>query len=230
MHEDSAKTIQETGPDAIVILCHGFGAGGSDLVPCTAELIGTDDRLKNVLFVFPAAPIELDPMMDSRAWWPLDMEKFQQMMLSGETRDLRGESPVELPECRRMISAIIDSVCSGFGLSADKVVVGGFSQGSMLATDVALHHGEPLGGLIVWSGALLCESEWIAAATAHAPITVYQSHGKTDPILSFSGAELLREMLVAHGHQVEFDEFPGEHTIPAVAIEGAKKLIRGVVG
>ena len=67
---------------AVVVLCHGFGAPGEDLVPCAPELYSaTETELRHVRFVFPAAPIQMDPsgLYDSRAWWPIDMVKLQTM-------------------------------------------------------------------------------------------------------------------------------------------------------
>ncbi len=56
-------------------------------MPCAAELFAArPGELAHVRFVFPAAPIQMDPtgMYDSRAWWPIDMIKLQSMMESGE--------------------------------------------------------------------------------------------------------------------------------------------------
>ena len=229
MHEQSAPDLQESGPEAVVILCHGYGASGTDLVPCSAELLSGCPDLERVLFVFPAAPIQMEGMGDARAWWPLDMVKLQEMIMSGQTRDLRGETPPELADRREMITELIDSIRGSFELSAEQIVLGGFSQGAMLTTDVALHYPDPLGGLIIWSGSLVSEEEWSRQADRQSGLRIYQSHGKTDPILPFTGAELLRELLVSHGHQVEFELFAGEHTIPAHSIDGARKLISAVV-
>ena len=49
--------------DSVVILCHGYSALGHDLVPLAPELIGSSDELKNVRFIFPAAPLEIDPSL-----------------------------------------------------------------------------------------------------------------------------------------------------------------------
>ena len=54
-------------PEGAVVLCHGFGAGGDDLVPLHRELCGLDPRLERQRFIFPEAPLSLGP--GSRAWW-----------------------------------------------------------------------------------------------------------------------------------------------------------------
>lgn len=227
-----------TGPDdaeppaVVVILCHGFGAPGNDLAPLGSVLANRlGDTAETIQFVFPAAPLSLDSygIPGGRAWWPIDMVKLQMAMAVGEFRELRTESPELLPEMNGLLTELVDRVCERTGLPKSKVVLGGFSQGSMLSTDVALRMPERIGGLVVWSGTLLNEAAWRAAAsTGPGGLTVVQSHAVDDPILPFSGAEALRELLTAAGHSVEFLRFRGGHSIPEGAIGAAARLIEGV--
>ena len=217
--------------DAVAVICHGFGAPGEDLVPCAPQLYGAaESGLSNVRFVFPAAPIQMDPtgIYDSRAWWPLDMEKLQEIMQSGGTRDLRQDRPEMLDKRNQQLTDLIQAVVSEAGIGYQSVVLGGFSQGSMLATEVALALPETVGGLIVWSGTLLSEEVWTERAAGKSGLKVVQSHGRVDPILPFVGAELLRDMLTEHGVEVEYVAFDGQHSIPQAAIAKAAELIESV--
>src|SRR5688500_15180988 len=64
-----------TGP--VVVLLHGFGAPGEDLVPLFRVL----DVPREVRFVFPAAPIELPlPLTDARAWWMIDLAEMEESL------------------------------------------------------------------------------------------------------------------------------------------------------
>ena len=54
---------------------------------------------------------------------------------------------------------------------------------------------------------------------------MFQSHGRTDPILPFAAAEWLRDLLDDSGLEVEFLEFPGVHTIPMEAVEKMGSLL-----
>lgn len=212
-------------PTSIAIFCHGFGAGGTDLVSLAHELVELKPNLATTRFVFPAAPLELEPGYDSRAWWLIDMEKLQRLMTNGEFRELRNESPDRLPICRTMICEIIGQLKQQYKLASNKIFVGGFSQGAMLSTDVALHHPEPLGGLIVWSGALINEADWKRAAAKQSPLKIVQTHGTLDPILPIFGAEALREMLTESKHAVRFESFTGPHTIPPIGLRMAAELL-----
>ena len=214
-------------PNAVVILCHGFGAPSTDLVSISNELLGRENSNQKVVYVFPAGPIEMDPLFDARAWWMIDVEHIQQLMMKGETRELKTHSPDVLPERRKSMCGLIDHCRVDFNVQPNQILIGGFSQGSMLATDVAFSYPELLGGLIIWSGSLINESEWIEKSKAREFLKIVQSHGRQDPVLPFDGAVDLRDMLRSHGHSVEFHEFGGQHAIPLEAIELAIQLIEG---
>ncbi len=99
------------------------------------------------------------------------------------------------------------------------MILGGFSQGAMLATDVALRLEEAPAGLIIWSGTLISEPEWRKRAPARRGLGVFQSHGRQDPLLPFLRAVALRDLLIEAGLEVDFLAFDGEHTIPLEALE-----------
>jgi phospholipase/carboxylesterase len=215
--------VGDAPPEAVAVFCHGFGAPGTDLVPLAGALA---DRLGEVAdrvqFVFPAAPLSLDSagIPGGRAWWPIDMLQLQMAMATGDFRDLRTETPELLPEMSARLTSLMAEILALTNLPVSRLIVGGFSQGAMLATDAALRLEERPGGLVVWSGTLLSESAWSEAAARGSRLRVVQSHAVDDPILPYSGAEGLRDLLSVHGHAVEFLRFRGGHTIPESAIRG----------
>lgn len=211
-----------------VVLCHGFGAPGTDLVPIGGEIFKAfPEMAKTVRFIFPAAPLSLDEMgiPGGRAWWPLDMVKLQRAVEFGETRNLRNDSPSELPNSRDRLVALLGELEERSGLPIEKTLVGGFSQGSMLATDVSLRLPTPPAGLIIWSGTLLCEDEWKELAEKRTALPIFQSHGRQDQILPFEAAEWLKEMFESNNLDIEFHAFNGPHTIPVESIHGLLRMI-----
>lgn len=205
----------------VVVLLHGFGAPGYDLVGLGAELQSKDDTA----FVFPAAPHTFSelygapPMVDARAWWKLDLERIEQARRTGGVRDLSRERPEGLDEARRAVVSLLDALAVKHP-SAD-VTIGGFSQGAMLACDVALREERTFSKLVLLSGTLLSEDEWTALfprlATRKTP--VFQSHGTLDDILPFSLAEKLRDGLTGAGVDVTFERFEEGHGIPEEVME-----------
>jgi phospholipase/carboxylesterase len=205
-----------------VVLLHGFGAPGDDLVPLAQFM-----QVPRARFVFPAAPIELGGLYgDSRAWWRLDLMKLEQDLRSGAIRDRRNEVPEGLVEVRAQLGRFLDEVKARYSITDGEIVLGGFSQGAMLSCDVALHRETPPAGLVLMSGTLLAEAEWSSRMTRLAGLPIVQSHGRGDPLLPFSIAELLRDKLTAAGAEVEFIAFAGGHEIPPPALAAVAKLVR----
>jgi phospholipase/carboxylesterase len=208
-------------PRLVVILCHGFGAPGTDLVGLGPEVLARQPRLAGaVRFVLPEAPLSLAEygMPGGRAWWMLDIEKLNAAILTGALRDLRNDHPPELPAVREQLIAVVDAMREQTGLPMSRIVLGGFSQGSVLAIDVSLRLPEPPGLLTVFSGTLLSEDEWRVLAANRGAMHVLQSHGYEDQILPFEAAEWLRDLLIESGCDVEFIPFRGPHTIPQAAL------------
>lgn len=222
--EDTARS----GPPAlVVVLCHGFGAPGDDLVGMGAELArGIGVAASHVRFVFPEAPIALDNVpFGGRAWWHIDMMALQRAIERGEVRKMADEVPEGLSSARQKLRACLDAVLKDTGLPMSKLVLGGFSQGAMLSTDVTLHLEEAPAALFVLSGALIDQAEWRRRAPARRGLRVLQSHGTSDPILPFAGAEALKGVLEGAGLVVEFVQFRGGHGIgPDVVTAAARQL------
>ncbi len=226
------KLAEGQEPQLLVILCHGFGASGTDLVSLGPELFGLNPDLEaGVRFVFPAAPLKLEEfaMFGGRAWWRLNVAHMTEAIQRGELQTLRDELPDGLPEARQMLSRLAEEVMEQTGLPTSRLVLGGFSQGSMVATDVALHLPEPPAALCIFSGTLRCETVWRELAARLGPFPVLQSHGRADPLLPFQAAQWLRDLFVEAGMDVDFIPFDGMHTIPYEAVDRFAALLGRIV-
>ena len=206
-------------PEAAVILMHGFGAPGTDLVPIGQELIGMSEALaKTTRFYFPAAPLDLSMigMPGARAWWHLDVETLYQRIATGEVLDpkSREEPPEGIGEVRARVLALVEEVREETGLEMSRIVLGGFSQGSMLACDVALRLAESPAGMALWSSMPICLLEWRKLVAQRAGTPVFLSHGTIDPLLPFPLAEEMKTLLGGAGLDVTFVPFAGPHAIP----------------
>jgi phospholipase/carboxylesterase len=171
-------------------------------------------------FVFPAAPLEthMMPGVDSRAWWHIDMLAMQNAIEHGQLRDLSAEEPEGLSDARAKMVALLEELAITH--APTKLVLGGFSQGSMLALDVALRTTSPqCDALVVLSGTLLAEDVWVPRMKALAGRPIFQSHGSSDPILPFALAERLHQALSLAGARVTFVPFRGAHEIPASVLD-----------
>ena len=205
----------QTTPSAAVILCHGFGAPGDDLVGLAPELVSAVPALRDVRFYFPAAPVPLEMGFgDARAWWLIDMAAVQKLHHDpAAQREFRRQEPEGMPAARKAMLALVQDVAAHTGLPMKKIILGGFSQGAMITTDVALRLEEAPGALCVLSGTLLTEDVWKVKAKARAGLPVFQSHGRQDPILPYVAAQWLKELFLESGMEHEFVPFDGGHTI-----------------
>ena len=215
-------------PPLLVVFNHGFGASGEDLVPFVPELLEREPRLAPVRFAFPAAPISMGQASwgDSRAWWPIDWMKLSTLSRTAEGRErLRNEVPVGLVSARRKLQGSIEALLASTGLGPERVVLGGFSQGGMVATDLALHWEHRPGALIALSAVPVTADIWRKLAPRRAGLPVILSHGRQDPVLPYSEGEALRELLTAAGLAVEFIPFDGPHTVHPDALDRMARLL-----
>lgn len=198
------------GDGPLVVLMHGFGAPADDLVPL-ADLVGAPAGTR---FAFPAAPIALDLWAGARAWWMIDLARYEAVWTGGDLTPLSEDEPPGLSDARARVDAMLDELQGALAVAGSRIALGGFSQGAMLACDVALRSDRPLGGLVLLSGTFLCRSIWTPRMPARRDLPVFQSHGRSDPLLPFSLAEDLKGALTGAGLAVEWLPFAGGHEIP----------------
>jgi phospholipase/carboxylesterase len=200
------------GEGPAILLCHGFGAPGDDLVGLARAI----DAGPGVRWFFPAAPISLG----GGAWWSIDLDRRIDLEARGQADQLRLEEPHGLAEARGALEATLVALERDHGVRRDRLILGGFSQGAMLTTDVALSAETPFAGLAILSGTLLAQDRWAAAARARGPSHhVMMAHGRRDPLLRFADAEALRALLEEGGASVEWVEHGGQHEIPLVVLQ-----------
>jgi phospholipase/carboxylesterase len=205
--------------DPVVVLLHGFGALGDDLVDLGDAL----PVPPNVRFVFPEAPLLVD-RGPGRAWWMIDPELFERRA-RGERVDRTRELPPGLPEARRLLSSALDAMQARFSIDRSRMILGGFSQGSMLACDLALHEAQQPGGLVLLSSTLIARSLWEPRMASLRGLRVLQTHGYHDPILPYGDAEKLAELLQEAGARHTFVDFAGGHEIAPPAARALARFI-----
>ncbi len=206
-----------------VILLHGYGADCTDLAPLS-QYMNTDNP---VSWFFPNAPLEvpIGPHMMGRAWFPINMERLTMAQQTGEfERYLAAHIPDGFLAASESVTKFIDSLKGRF----DKVVLGGFSQGSMISAQVALKNPSLLNALILLSSTFVSEASWRDLVSTNIDYPIFQSHGSHDPILPYEHAKRLSEFLKEHTPDFEFVSFQGGHEIPPPVLSGMQKLINRV--
>jgi phospholipase/carboxylesterase len=214
VREVGAENAEKT-----VLVCHGYGAPGSDLVGL-ASTLGTIGN-PSLRYVFPEGPLSVDTgWLPGRAWWPVDMMRLQLELASGRGRSW---DPDTVPEGIEDARDALLSCIRALNLDLSRTVIGGFSQGAMLTTDLVLGEKLPVAGLAILSGSFICRSRWLPGMRG-AP-RIFQSHGLADPILPFGVANALHQALIEAGAQATFVPAPGGHEIRPIVTDGLRSFV-----
>jgi phospholipase/carboxylesterase len=188
----------------LVVLLHGWRAQGDDLAPLAQQLAQPGQR-----YLVPAAPLA-EPN-GGRAWWRLDGASRPAHAYRDEIPEGHVQSS-QLLAARQAVQALLRDAKQRY--APDAIAIAGFSQGAMLALDVALAADPPVARVAALSGTLLVDSlPALRAKTAPLP-AVFVSHGRQDSVLPFAAAAAIPEVLSAHGYGVQFLPFEGGHQIP----------------
>lgn len=215
------------GEGPVVVLLHGFGAPGDDLV----DLARMFQAPAAIRYVFPEAPLSLAPLGygAGRAWWMIDLEMMERRA-RGERIDRSDEQPQGLAEARDHLAEFLVRVEASLAVERTSMILGGFSQGAMLSLDAVLHSDTKPAGLIQISGTLIAQAVWQPRMERCRGLPVFQSHGRSDTLLSYEDAVRLRDLMIAGGADLTFVDFPGGHEIPPSVLTGVARFITALKG
>lgn len=212
---------REAGGDGpLVVLMHGFGASGTDLLGLWRVLAVP----RSLRFAFPEAPNEIPGMPGARAWWMLDLARAEQAMSQGP-RSYAGEVPPGMEEATDRIVKMLEAMQAELGVPSERLILGGFSQGSMAACNAVFTRGVSPAGLVILSGTPVNLAAWKAGMPERRAMAVFQSHGERDPLLSFQAAEQLRDALRETGLSTDWVQFRGGHELPMPVLEGLGRFL-----
>src|SRR5450631_1377315 len=206
-------------PDAAVIWLHGLGADGNDFVPIVPELVRRGERAWR--FVFPHAttrPVTLNGGMRMRAWY--DIISLDRK--AGEDEVGFRDSDLAI---RRLIAREVER-----GISADRIVLAGFSQGGAVSLYTAPRYPERLAGVMALSTYLPMAARLGAERlSANDGTPVFMAHGLADSMLPISMGVESRAVLQRLGYAVERHQYPMEHAVCAAEIADIRSFLLRVL-
>ncbi|HID37763.1 MAG TPA: carboxylesterase [Ghiorsea sp.] len=194
-------------PNATVIWLHGLGADGFDFLPIVPQL-GLPDNA-NIRFIFPHAPtmpVTANGGYIMPAWYDL---------YSLGTRDPETD-PQDEAGIKQSAAAILELITqeNARGISNERIILIGFSQGAAMSLYTGLTIAKPLAGIAALSGYLPLHTtidKDINPASKNTPI--FMAHGIQDPVVMYEYGKDSAEFLKNLGYQVEWHEYPMEHSV-----------------
>jgi phospholipase/carboxylesterase len=202
-----------TAPLTLVLL-HGYAMRPADLSPF-AHSLGIP-----AFFLFPQGP--LSSPAGGHTWWDVDEEARTAAIAAG-ARDLTNEYPPGLAAARLQLGRFIDAVTAEY--SPSRMVIGGFSQGGMLALDWVLRGSRLPCGLILLSASRLAIEEWLPQRNRLQKLPVFVSHGTTDTDLAYATGERLRDFVLESEARLAWVPFEGGHEIPLIVWRALRKFL-----
>lgn len=199
-------------PNRLVVLLHGYGSDGNDLIglaPYWRQIF------PDALFVAPNGPHACDINPQGFQWFPLD--------LSREISRLTGSEAA-----RPSINAFLEDLWAETGLGPEDTILGGFSQGAMMALDVGFRMEKPLLGIVAFSGGVIDPDNVGAHIKSKPPVCLV--HGAEDDVVPVSMSVVGGEALKKSGIDVSVHVSPGAgHTIAPDGLQVAGEFLQRFV-
>lgn len=198
-------------PKSLVILLHGLGSNGQDLISL-APLWAKD--LPDTMFVSPDAPFPCDMVPPG---YPNSYQWFS----------LQNRDPNVILQGVRIVQPILDSFITEqiekYNVPSDKVILCGFSQGTMMSLYTAPRYPQKLGGVLGYSGALCGEP-------GETKIPICLVHGEADDVVPIEAYHHARGALIGAGFKVTGHTTPGlTHSIDQSGIDEGAAFLKSIL-
>ena len=197
--------IRETGnPDAVdaaVIWLHGLGADGSDFLPIIPEL-GLPADL-SVRFIFPNAPtipVTINQGFRMPAWYDIREMAIDRKVDEEQLRQ-------SAAEVHKFIEAQVAD-----GISSDRILLAGFSQGGAVVLEAGLSCQQKLGGILSLSS-YFPTVESVSLSEVNRDIPVRVCHGSADPVVPESLGKKAVSDLERLGYTVQYSSYLMQHAV-----------------
>lgn len=169
-------------PDALIILLHGYGSNGADLISLAPYFA---QALPGAVFVAPNA-IEPVPQAPGGYQWFAISQLDPQLMEQG------------VRSAAQSVDRFIDRELEKYGLPPERLALVGFSQGTMMALHIGLRREKQIAGVLGYSGVLVGARKLKEEMRAKPPILLV--HGDRDPTIPIPAMFDSAEALAAAGH------------------------------
>lgn len=190
------------GPFPTILALHGWGASAHDLLGIAPHVLGGE-----VLFVCPEGPMSLEvaPGQRGHGWFPLSG--------GGEVE------PAAIVGARGVLEAFVEDALALYPIDPTRLVILGFSQGGVMAYDLALGRPERFAALVALSSWLPdAVVEGLPQSEVRSALPTLLIHGSQDPMIAIDNARQARARLEQLGIQAAWGEYEMGHEIAPNAL------------
>ena len=193
LYQSAASTVQKPW---LLVLMHGVGSNAQDLFGL-APYVPPEFHVLSL-----RAPYTLGP--GSYAWFAFGINPD-----GSRTIDVAQERA-----SRQLVAETVQQACAQLQMPHDRVVLGGFSQGGIMALSILLTRPQTLRAALVWHSRLLPQiADQEAAASALNGRSAWVSHGTADDVIVLAQAHAIRTRLQATPVDLDYHEYPCRHEI-----------------
>ena len=200
--DDGRRAPASGKATSLVVFLHGYGADGKDLLGLADPLA---PHLPDTVFVAPDAPEKCVGNPMGYQWFPIPW-------IDGSSEE---EARTGMAAAVQDLDAYLDAVLAEEGLTADRMVLFGFSQGTMMALHVAPRRAEQVAAVVGFSGRLMDPEHLADEVVSRPPVLLI--HGDQDEVvppeslpdagnaLSAAGFEVFAHVMKGTGHGIAPD-------------------------
>jgi len=201
---------------SLVVFLHGYGANAQDLLGLADPLA---PHMPDTVFVAPDAPEQCAGSPMGYQWFPIPW-------IDGSSEE---DSAAGMERAVGDLNAYLDTVMQEEGISADKTVLFGFSQGTMMALYVAPRRSEAVAGVVGFSGRLMSPELLEDEAEVKSPVLLV--HGDQDDVVPPASLPEAADALTAAGFEVYAHVMKGTaHGIAPDGLSVAAAFMREKLG
>jgi len=191
------EPLSKAKPKNAVILCHGYGGDGKDI----SILAGYwRTYLPDTIFICPDAPEKCSASTSGFQWFDLTDETPEQVLSKSLVAEIK-------------LNKLIDEVKEKNNLSANQIVIGGFSQGCMISLQTGIKRKDKINSIIGYSGKII-DTEHLGKNIVSRP-NIILMHGDIDQVVTIDGLLEAKDFFSKNNYAIETQIFKNcEHRIP----------------
>ena len=202
--------ISKEKPESAVILCHGYGGDGKDI-----SILANywKNFLPKTIFICPDAPEKCSISPSGYQWFELGEYSEDQILAKSLVSETK-------------LNKLIDEVKERNNISANKIVLSGFSQGCMISLQTGIKRKDKINCILGYSGRIISPN--YLGKNINSRPNVMLMHGDKDMVVPITSLLEAKDFFNKNNYSIETKIFKNcEHRIPtegsSIGLEFIKK-------